>query len=120
MEVFRSANCTGTNVGTSAGGSSDEVVTLENPIAANYSVRVTGYATPTTGASYQLLAWIVGPAVGPQSLMAVGPSSVYAGGTSSVGLSWNVPAGTRYMGLVKFFDGTATQVGVSKVLIDNR
>ena len=32
----------------------------------------------------------------------------------------SVPAGQRYMGLVKFSDGTATLLGSSKVLVDNR
>jgi subtilisin family serine protease len=120
MDVFRSANCTGTNVGTSAGGTSDEVVTLESPTAASYSVRVTGYATPASGAAYKLSAWVVGPAAGAQSLKATGPSSVYAGGSSSVALSWNVTPGARYMGLVNFFDGTAANIGTTKVLVDNR
>jgi hypothetical protein len=120
MDVFRSANCTGTNVGTSAGGTSDEVVTLESPTAASYSVRVTGYATPASGATYKLSVWIVGPASGEQSLKATGPSSVYTGGSSSVALSWNVTPGSRYMGLVNFFDGTATKIGATKVLVDNR
>ena len=120
MEVFRSANCTGTNVGTSAGGSSDEVVTLESPTASSYSVRVTGYATPAAGATYKLSVWIVGPAVGTQSLRAVGPSTVYTGGASSIALSWNVSTGSRYMGLVRFLDGSATLIGTSKVLVDKR
>lgn len=120
MDVFRSANCTGTNVGTSAGGSSDEVVTLENPTAATYSVRVTGYATPTTGATYKLSTWVVGPTAGSPTLQATGPASVYAGGSSSIAATWNVPTGARYMGLVNFFDGTAAQIGSSKLLVDNR
>ncbi|MFY9514324.1 MAG: S8 family serine peptidase, partial [Rubrivivax sp.] len=120
MEVFRSANCTGTNVGTSAGGSSDEVVTLENPTAATYSVRVTGYATPTTGSTYKLSAWIVGPSAGTPTLKVAGPSSVYAGGSSSIAASWDVAPGARYMGLVNFFDGSAAQIGSTKVLVDNR
>jgi subtilisin family serine protease len=120
MDVFSSANCTGTNVGSSAGGTSDEVVTLTSPSAASYSVRVTGYATPQTGATYKLNAWIVGPAGGAQSLVARGPSSVYTGGTSSVALSWNVTTGQRYMGLVQFQDGTGAQIGSTKLLVDNR
>jgi subtilisin family serine protease len=120
LEVFSSANCTGTNVGTSAGGSSDEVVTLTSPAAATYSARVTGYATPAAGATYKLNTWVVGPASGLQSLVARGPSTVYTGGSSSVGLSWNVTPGQRYMGLVQFQDGTGAQIGATKVLVDNR
>jgi hypothetical protein len=119
IEVFRSANCTGTNVGTSAVGGSDEVVTLEAPIAATYSVRVTAYATAVGGAQFTLSAWAVAPG-GATTLAARGPSTVYEGGSASVALSWAVPAGQRYMGLVKFSDGTATLLGSSKVLVDNR
>lgn len=119
MDVFRSADCTGTNVGTSAAGGSDEVVTLEAPTAATYSVRVTGYATPTGGAAFTLSTWVVG-AGAPATLVVKGPSSVYEGGSASVAMSWAVPAGQRYMGLVKFSDGTASLVGSSKVLVDNR
>jgi subtilisin family serine protease len=120
LEVFRSANCTGTNVGTSAVGGSDEVVTLENPTPATYSARITGYATAAGGAQYTFSAWIVGPDGNPGTLRVSGPSSVYEGGSSTIGMSWNVPAGTRYMGLVRFFDAGSAPLGASKVLVDNR
>jgi hypothetical protein len=120
MDVFRSANCTGTNVGTSAAGGSDEVVTLEGPIAATYSVRVTGYATAAGGAAYTLSVWAVAPDGGTPTLRVTGPSSVYEGGSASVALSWAVPAGARYMGNVRVLDPSATLVGSTKVLVDNR
>ena len=120
MDVFRSANCTGTNVGTSAGGSSDEVVTLESPTAATYSVRVTGFATPAGGALYKLSTWVVGPATGTQTLQAAVPGSVYGSGALSIGTSWNVTPGSRYMGVLNFFDSAQTLVASSKMLIDNR
>ena len=119
LEVFSSANCTGTNVGTAAAGGSDEVVTLENPAAASYSARVTGYATPVGGATYRLSTWIVTPG-NPPTLRVAGPSSVYEGGASSVALSWSVPAGARYMANVRFLDGSSAVLGSSKVLVDNR
>ena len=53
-------------------------------------------------------------------ILSGGPSSVYEGGSASVALGWAVPAGQRYMGLVKFSDSTATLLGSSKVLVDNR
>jgi hypothetical protein len=120
LDVFRSSNCTGTNVGTSAAGGSDEVVTLENPIAASYSARILGYATPAGGATYTFSTWIVGPATSPGTLRVSGPASVYEGGTASIGMSWNVPTGTRYMGLVSFSDAGGAALGSSKVLVDNR
>jgi len=120
LEVFNGANCTGTNVGTSAAGGSDEVVTLESPAAGNYSARVTGYATAVGGASYTLSNWLVSSSANPQTLNAVGPSSVNEGGASTIGASWSVPTGSRYMGLVRFFDGSSAQIGATKVLVDNR
>lgn len=119
LEVFSSANCTGTNVGTSAVGGSDEVVTLENPAAASYSARVTGYATPAGGATYKLSTWIVTPGDAP-TLRVVSPSSVYEGGAASVGLSWSVTPGARYMANVRFLDGSSAVIGSTKVLVDNR
>jgi subtilisin family serine protease len=120
MDVFRSSNCTGSNVGTSAVGGSDEVVTLENPIAATYSVRVTGYATPAGGAAYTLSVWAVAPDGGTPTLRVAGPASVYEGGAASVAVSWAVPTGARYMGNVRVLDPSSTLIGSTKVLIDNR
>ena len=120
MDVFRSANCTGTNVGTSAGGSSDEVVTLEAPTAATYSARVTGFATPAGGATYKLSTWVVGPATGTQTLKAAVPGTVFGSGALSIGTSWNVPTGSRYMGVLNFFDGAQSLVASTKMLVDNR
>jgi len=119
LEVFSSANCTGTNVGTAAAGGSDEVVTLDNPAAASYSARVTGYATPAGGATYKLSTWIVTPG-GTPTLRVAAPSSVYEGGAASVGLSWSVTPGARYMANVRFLDGSSAVIGSTKVLVDNR
>ncbi len=119
LDVYQTANCTGTPIGTSAVGGSDEVVTRENPAAATYSARVTGYATPAGGAAYTLSTWIVGTG-GTPTLNAVGPSAVYAGGSASVALSWSVPAGARYMGQVNFLDSSAAVISTTKVLVDNR
>ena len=119
MEVFSSANCTGTNVGTAAAGGSDEVVTLENPAAGSYSARVTGFATPVGGATYKLSTWAIAPGDAP-TLRVVGPSSVFEGGAASVGLSWSVPTGSRYMANVRFLDGSSSVIGSTKVLVDNR
>ena len=119
LGVFSSANCTGTNVGTAEAGGSDEVVTLESPVSGSYSARVTGYATPAGGATYKLSTWIVTPG-DPPTLRVVAPSSVYEGGAASVGLSWSLPTGVRYMGNVRFLDGSSAVIGATKVLVDSR
>lgn len=120
MEVFRSADCTGTNVGTSAAGGSDEVVTLEAPVAATYSVRITGYATAVGGITYTLSAWAVALDGSTPTLRVSGPSSVYEGGSASVAASWSVAPGARYMGQVRVSDPSGTLLGTTKVLVDNR
>ena len=118
LDVFNGPNGTGTNVGSSGGGTSDEVVTLSAPAAGNYSACVTGFAA-SGGKQYTLSNWLVGPASGPQTLKASAPSFVYAGGSASIGLGWSVPAGQRYLGNLSFFDNTSTKIGSTVVFVDN-
>lgn len=117
LDVFNGPNGTGTNVGTSGGSQSEEIVTLTAPPAGTYSACVTGFNTPVAGANFTLSNWLVGlPAA--TTLTATGPTSVYAGGSASIGLNWNVPAGKRYLGTVTYLNG-ATQVGRTTVYVDN-
>ena len=119
LEVFNGLNGTGTSVGASGGSTSDEVVTLRAPAGGNYSACVSGFATPPGGATFTLSSWVVGPAVGPQTLKASGPTSVYTGGSASIGLGWSVPAGKRYLGNVQFIDNTSALIGSTLVEVDN-
>ena len=118
LDVFRGPNGSGTNVGSSGGASSNEVVTLSAPIAATYSACVTPYSVGS-GVTYTLSTWVVGPASGVQTLKASAPRYVYAGGAASIGLGWSVPAGKRYLGNLSFFDDTSTKIGSTVVFIDN-
>ena len=63
---------------------------------------------------------MVPAATTPATLKAFGPTSVVTGGTASVGITWNVPAGNRYLGLVEYRQTAADTVllGNSTVLID--
>jgi hypothetical protein len=119
LDVYSGSGGVGTLVGSSGGGSSDELVTLSAPTAGVYSACVTGYATPAGGAAYKLSNWVVGPVVGAQTLRASAPASVVAGGAASIGLGWSVPAGKRYLGLLRYFDGSSIQIGASTVWVDN-
>ncbi len=94
------------------------MVTLTAPAAGTYTACVLGYATPPTGATFTLNSWIVGPAVGPQSLKAAAPSTVRTGGTGSIGLGWSVPAGNRYLGVVQFKDGLGAALGSTEVSVN--
>jgi len=117
LTVYRGA----TVVGTSGGGTSDELVSVSNPAAAaNYEACVEGFA-PVNGAAYFTLnTWVVGPTVVPATLRAFGPSKVYTGGTASIGFSWNVPAGARYLGVVDCASPpSAALIGRTSTFIDN-
>ncbi len=122
LEVFNGPLGTGTSVGASGGGTSDEVVTLAAPAAGTYSACVTAFAA-ASGVTYTLSNWVVGPAVGPQTLRASAPTNVFAGGGASVGLGWNVPAGARYLGNLTYIDtrvaGSPVTMGSSIVFVDN-
>ena len=119
LDVFKGAGGTGTLVGSSGSGSSDEVVTLAAPAAGVYSACVTGFSVPTGGAQYTLSSWVVGPATGTQTLKASAPSSVYAGGSATIGLGWSVPAGKRYLGNLVYLNDVAAPVGSTIVYVDN-
>jgi hypothetical protein len=119
LDVYNGPNGTGSNVGSSGGSTSDEVVTLNAPAAGTYSACVTGYNTPLAGVIYSLSNWAVGPASGVQTLKASAPRNVYAGGTASIGLGWSVPAGQRYLGNLSFFDGSSALIGSTVVFVDN-
>jgi len=71
-------------------------------------------------ASYTLSSWVVGPAVGKQTLRAPGPQQVVLGGTTSIPASWNVAKGSRYLGILQFKDGVGTALGSTLVAVDAR
>ncbi len=115
LAVYRGA----TPVAQSGGGTSDELISLSNPAAGAYSACVEGYAPINGSASFTLSSWVVGPAVGTQSLRAFGASRVVVAGTASVGIAWNVAAGARYLGVVEFRNSAAAApIGSTTVLID--
>ena len=118
LEVFNGPQGTGTSMGSSGGSTSDEVVTVMAPAADTYSGCVTGFDTGA-GVTYSLSGWVVGPAVGPQTLRASSPSRVYAGGTATVALAWSVPAGQRYLGNVTYVNTTvpATPVVLGSTIV---
>ncbi|HJV60233.1 MAG TPA: S8 family peptidase, partial [Albitalea sp.] len=86
LAVFDGPDGSGTMVGSSGSSTSDEMVQLGMPAAATYSACVIGYAPLGGTATFTLSSWVVGPAVGPQTLKAVSSPKAYLGGTASVGL----------------------------------
>ena len=121
LDVFSGPQGTGMKLGSSGGDTSDELVTLLTPAAGTYSACVTGFDTGA-GVTYSLSGWVVGPAVGTQTLKASAPSRVYAGGTSTIALGWSVPAGKRYLGNVTYVNTTVPAapvvLGSTTVFVD--
>jgi Subtilase family/Fibronectin type-III domain/PA domain len=116
MTVYRGT----TVVGTSGGSDSNELVLLTNPTpATNYQVCVEGYEPLGGTANFTLSTWVVGPAVGTQTLKASGPSIAYLGGIASVAASWTTTAGVRSFGVVQYREtANGPVVGGTTVFVD--
>ena len=110
-----------TAVAASAGGTSDELITLTNPTAGSYTACVEAFGPVNGAANFVLHSWVVGPAVGTQSLKALGASRVVVGGTATVAASWNTQGGKWYLGVVEYRSATSGPViGRTTVLVDAR
>ncbi|MFK3739852.1 S8 family serine peptidase [Massilia sp. TN1-12] len=105
-------------VGSSGSGTSNEMVTLTNPVAGTYRVCVVGYAPETASTSYKLSSWLVNPATASSNLKVSAPSSVTIAGTASVTVGWaGLATGKRYLGSVGYKNGS-TLVGTTVLDID--
>lgn len=120
LDLYILNAATGALVAQSAGPDTDETVSLNAPAAATYAACVDGYAPAGGSATYTLSTWVVGPAVGVQSLRAGGASKVTTGGTATVAASWNVAKGNRYLGVLQYKDGTGAAIGSSLMSVDAR
>jgi subtilisin family serine protease len=97
---------------------SDETVDIERPAPGAYSACVEPYAPAAGSARFTLSHWVVGSA-GAGTLKAFGPGQAHVGGTATIGLSWKVPAGPRYLGLVQYRQGSGGPLlGRTEVLVD--
>ncbi len=99
--VFRGA----TQVGVSAGGTSDEEVNLINPVPATYTVYVDGFGTANPS-TFTLYAWVLdGTAAGNMTVSA--PASATVGTTGTINLTFSgLLPGIKYLGSVAY-DGIA-------------
>lgn len=94
-------NGSGTLVGVSAGGTSDEIVNLVNPTPGDYTIGIDGFGTsnPSTFTAY---AWVLtGTSSGNMTVSA--PASATVGTTGTIGLTFSgLTAGTKYLGSVDY------------------
>jgi subtilisin family serine protease len=110
----------GTAVAGSYSAGSDETVDVERPAPGAYRACVEPYDPAGGSARFTLSHWVVGSAgTGAATLKAFGPARAYVGGTATIGLSWNVPAGLRYLGLVQYRQGAGgALLGQTEVVVD--
>jgi hypothetical protein len=118
IDVFVYRAGTATLLGSSTGGSAEEVVNLANPAAGSYDVYVDLYA----GADPQLVSlnrWVLGG--GPAGNLTANPASqpVTVAGQTSVTAAWSgLDAGKRYLGHLAYSDG-GTRTGATLVRVDS-
>ena len=110
--------CQGTTlVGAEADGDSNEDVdfSFSTPPAAGIaiSVYVHGFATAGASASGTLFEWAVGTADLGNTTLAISPAGpATVGGTKTITATFSgLAAATRYMGVVRYFDGGVTPIG---------
>jgi hypothetical protein len=108
MFVYKAG--TATLVGSSAGGTAQEQVNLNNPAAGDYDVYVDLFALATgfTSQPVSEFDWQVG---GPAGNLTANPASTATtvGQQLSVTAAWSgLTAGTRYLGSLSYSDGTST------------
>ncbi len=110
--VYRVSGTSRVLVGQSAGGTSDETVTLNSPAAATYEFYVNLFASAPGGATTATITpdtWVIGDAAAGNLTATPASQSVTTGQAATVGLNWTgLTAGLRYLGVVSFSDGTAT------------
>lgn len=107
-----------TVVGSSGTETSNEMVTLRNPVAGDYKVCVVGYDPAGGSANYKLSSWVLTPAATGGSFKVMAPGAVALGGTASVAISWSgLATGKRHLGSVSYLTGGST-VGMTVVEVD--
>jgi subtilisin family serine protease len=107
----------GALVASSAGGTSDESVTLS--AAGTYEIYVVAFALAPgeTGVNAKHNAWVVGSGSAGNFSVTPASQSVTLAGSKNVTISWSgLTAGTRYLGTVAYGNGTS-QVGQTIVSI---
>lgn len=106
----------GNLVGSSAGATAEESVTMVSPAASDYTACVHGFA-PADGTStaFTLSSWVVTPAGAAVPLHARGlPSQVVPGDTAKVKLGWHgATPGVRYLGALRLAQGANPDTGAT-------
>jgi subtilisin family serine protease len=110
----------GTLVGSSTLGGTDEEVTLQDPADGTYTVYVHGWQTPGGDSGYTLYSWQVSDVPGGNLTIDSAPTSATLGAVGTIQLSWTgAAAGQWHLGAVSHNEGS-TLLGRTLVEVDNR
>ena len=108
-------NGAGTQVGSSGGATSNEMVTLNQPAAGSYKVCVVGYAPLGGSSNYTLSSWTVAKDEMGGNLKVGLPSMVFTGATATASASWSGLGSAKHLGAVVF---TAPGGNVASTLLE--
>jgi hypothetical protein len=106
-----------TLVGSSASGTSAELIDLPSPAAGSYKLYVHGWQTDGTSAVYTLFSWLVPNSAAGNLTATPSTTTATVGGTATVGVSWSgLTSGTKYLGRISYRDGSA-EIGSTLVTV---
>lgn len=102
MYVYRS----GSPMGQSTAGGSNEEVNFVNPPADTYTVYIHGWGLPTGTSSYKLHVWTLGSSAA-GNMTVTAPTSATLGTSGAITITTNgLTAGTKYLGSVAYSGAT--------------
>jgi hypothetical protein len=106
--VYQVVGGTRTLVGQSAGGTSEEIVTLNNPAAGTYEAYIDLFAAASSTADVESNHWVLGTSAAGNLTAAPASRSVQTGTPVTITASWNgLTPGVRYLGALNYSDGTS-------------
>jgi hypothetical protein len=109
---------THTLVGSSGGGTADEVITLQNPAAGTYRLYVDLFASGSGALTTLPNYWLLGSSAAGNATVTPASQPVVLGGTATTTLNWSgLTAGVRYLGAILYDDGSGT-IGRTLVRVD--
>jgi hypothetical protein len=115
-------DASGTQVGSSADGDSEESVSLPSPAAGKYTIEVVGYSVPAGTTAYDYRDVFFSPSLGMVSVDGSAPVKLGTGGSATVSGSVTAaaaaPEGREFFGQVQLVNARGTVAGVGSVKIE--
>ncbi|MFI7415195.1 S8 family serine peptidase [Streptomyces sp. NPDC049627] len=115
-------DASGTQVGSSADGDSEESVKIANPAAGTYSIEVVGYSVPGGSTAYDYLDVFYSASLGTVTVDESAPVKLGTGDsatvTGSITTKAAAPEGREFFGQVRLVNTRGTVAGVGNVKIE--